>query len=61
MTRLRCYITAGAIAMALASSVRATTFRFDTDPFSGTTVVNNKLSVMRASARYVVALTLLQF
>lgn len=42
MTRLRCYITAGAIAMALASSVRATTFRFDTDPFAGTNVLNTQ-------------------
>jgi hypothetical protein len=40
MIRLRCYITAGAIAMALASSVHATTFQFDTDPFAGTNVLN---------------------
>lgn len=43
MIRLRSYITAGAIAMslfAMCPTSRATTFRFDTDPFAGTNVLN---------------------
>jgi hypothetical protein len=43
MIRLRSYITAGTIAMslfAMCSTASATTFRFDTDPFAGTNVLN---------------------
>src|SRR5690349_12487357 len=43
MIRLHCYKTVGGFAMAclsLCSAARATTFRFDTDPFAGTNVLN---------------------
>src|SRR5438094_824052 len=43
MLRLRPYMTAGAIAislLAMCSTASATTFRFDTDPFAGTNVLN---------------------